>query len=202
MEFKLSSVLRLSLLYCWVGSCSLSNALPENAKQFLISCTWWFGVGWCKGLIAVGTLPPWKFMSVSDTKGCDISFRPSTGIGDTNMSLLLDETTTGLVCSTLLLLLFLDCLGVFGGVSTDVESVLFLRSKGGCPLGMLSFGQANWKLVTLGEVDWGGRVVAGIDDDLPWLEWAVLIVNSKLFVEGVWKLLCCKWSSTKSNKKN
>ena len=82
-------------------------------------------------------------MSVSDTKGCGMSFRPSTGMGDIKTSILLDETTTGLVCSTLLLLLFLDCLGVFGGVIADVVSMLFLRSKDGCPLGILSFGQAN-----------------------------------------------------------
>ena len=82
-----------------------------------------------------------------DTKGCGMSFRPSTGMGETKISLLLlDETlTTGLVCSTLLFLLFLACLGVFGGgvAVVDAATKLFLRSDDGWPLEMLSFGQAN-----------------------------------------------------------
>jgi len=80
-----------------------------------------------------------------DTKGCGMSFRPSKGMGETKISLLLlDEAlTTGLVCSTLLFLLFLACLGVLGAVVVDVVTMLFLRSDDGWPLEMLSFGQAN-----------------------------------------------------------
>ena len=74
-------------------------------------------------------------MSVSDTKGCGMSFRPSTCMGDTKASLLFDELTTGLVCSTLLLLLFLGCLGVLGVVGVDAATKLFLRSRECWPLG-------------------------------------------------------------------
>lgn len=183
MEFKLSSelaVLWLSLLN-WgiVGCCSLSKALPENDTQFLLkSCTWWFAgwCNWCNALRVVGILPRWKFMSVSDTKGCGMSFRPSTSMGDTKASLLFDELTTGLVCSTLLLLLFLGCLGVFGVVGVDGATKLFFLSKECWPLGKPPLGQENWKPAAslCWWVDWGGTgadTVAGtVDDNLPWPE--------------------------------
>lgn len=80
------------------------------------------------------------------TKGCGISFVMSIGIGDTKTSLFLDMVTAGLVCSALLLRLFFGCLGVFVVVvvvTDDAASVLFLRSKDGCPLGVPPLGQGN-----------------------------------------------------------
>lgn len=73
--------------------------------------------------------PTWKPMSGSgDTNGCGMSFRPSTGMGDTKTSLFLDAVTTGLACS-LLLRLFLGCLDAFIDVVVivgDAARILFL----------------------------------------------------------------------------